>query len=148
MKHRQAIINGTIAGILTVGYFLLFYFIDRPLILTAWVWWGSLVIYLLFMFRVVQQLDTTAFRQSLQAAFLVFVLANAIFYLFYYLLFSVFDPGLVDLQREMLTDNPLWRDSNTVVDLTVTVSRTLFSFSYSLIGGFLLALIVSAVARK
>lgn len=148
MKHRQAIINGSLAGVLTVGYFLLFYFLDRAYLLNAWVWWGSLIIYLAFMFRVVQQLDTTAFRQSLQAAFLVFVVANAIFYLFYYLLFSVFDPGLVDLQRELLQDNPLWQGGNTEVDLSVTLGRVIFSFAYSLIGGFILALLVSAVARK
>lgn len=148
MKHRQGIINGITAGILTVGYFLLFYFIDRAFLLNPWVWWGSLIIYLVFMFRVVQQLDTTAFRQSLQAAFLVFVIANAIFYLFYYLLFSVFDPGLVDLQRELLAENPLWQDGNTEPDLSVTIGRVIFSFAYSLIGGFILALLVSAVARK
>lgn len=148
MKHRQGIINGLTAGILTLGLFLLSYFVDRALILNPWVWWGSLVIYLIFMFRAVQQVDSTAFRRSVQAAFLVFVIANAIFYLFYYLLFSVFDPGLVDLQREMLADNPLWQDDNTEVDLSVTIGRTVFSFAYSLIGGFLLALIVSGVARK
>lgn len=136
------------AGVLTVGYFLLFYFINRALLLNPWVWWGSLTIYLVFMFRVVQQLDTTAFRQSLQGAFLVFVIANAIFYLFYYLLFSVFDPGLVDLQGELLEGNPLWEGGNTELDLSVTMGRVIFSFAYSLIGGFILALLVSAVARK
>lgn len=136
------------AGVLTVGYFLLFYFINRALLLNPWVWWGSLTIYLVFMFRVVQQLDTAAFRQSLQGAFLVFVIANAIFYLFYYLLFSVFDPGLVDLQGELLEGNPLWEGGNTELDLSVTMGRVIFSFAYSLIGGFILALLVSAVARK
>jgi ABC-type nitrate/sulfonate/bicarbonate transport system permease component len=96
----------------------------------------------------VQKVDTTAFRRSLQSAFLVFVIANAIFYLFYYLLFSVFDPGLVDLQRELLAENPLWQDNNTEADLSVTIGRVIFSFAYSLIGGFILALLVSAVARK
>ena len=100
------------------------------------------------MFRAVQQLDSSAFKGSLQVAFLVFVLANALFYLFYYLLFTVFDPGLVDLQREMLANNPMWEGGNTEIDLTVTLGRVLFSFAYSLIGGFILALIVSAVARR
>lgn len=148
MKHRQGIINGIIAGVLTVGYFLLFYFIDRAFLLNPWVWWGSLVIFLIFMFRVVRQIDSTTFRLNLQSAFLVFVIANAIFYLFYYLLFSVFDPGLVDLQREMLADNALWEGGNTEIDLSVTIGRVIFSFAYSLIGGFILALLVSAVSRK
>jgi hypothetical protein len=148
MKHRQGIINGILAGVLTVGYFLLFYFIDRALLLNPWVWWGSLTLFLLFMFRVVRQIDSTTFRLNLQSAFLVFVIANAIFYLFYYLLFSVFDTGLVDLQREMLSENPLWQGGNTEIDLSVTIGRVIFSFAYSLIGGFILALLVSAVSRK
>ena len=131
-----------------MGFFLLFYFIDRALILSPWVWWGSLVIYLVFMFRAVRQTDASSFRESLTNAFLVFIVANALFYLFYYLLFSVFDPGLVDLQREILADHPLWQDGNTKADLSVTIGRTVFSFVYSLIGGFFLTLGVAYVARK
>lgn len=148
MKHRQGLINGIAAGVSTVGYFLLFYFIDRALMLNAWVWWGSLVIYLIFMFRAMQQTEAPSFRTSLQPTFLVFVLANGIFYLFYYLLFSVFDPGLVDLQREMLADSSMWQDGNSQADLTVTLGRTVFSYVYSLIGGFILTLIVAGVGRR
>ena len=148
MKQKQGIINGIAAGILTVGVFLLFYFIDRALLLNAWVWWGSLAIYLIFMFRTLRQVNTTSFRDSLQAVFLVFILANAAFYLFYYLLFSVFDPGLVDLQRQLLAEHPMWQEGNSDADLSVTPTRTLFSFIYSLIGGFILSLIVCGVGRR
>jgi hypothetical protein len=148
MKNKEGLINGLAAGGLTVGFFLLFYFTDRALILNPWVWWGSLVIYLVFMFRTVRRTTASSFRESLSSAFLTFVVANALFYLFYYLLFSVFDPGLVDLQREILADHPMWQDNNSRADLSVTIGRTLFSFVYSLLGGFLLALGVGYVARK
>jgi len=148
MKNQLGIINGLAAGILTVGCFLLLYFIDRPWILQAGLWWGSLIIYLTFMFRAARRVRGESFRSIVQVAFLVFITANAIFYVFYYLLFSVFDPGLVDLQREILADHPMWQGDNSDPDLSVTLSRTLFSFVYSLIGGFILALLVSAVVRR
>lgn len=131
-----------------MGAFLLFYFFHRPGVLSSGLWWGSLILYLLFMYRAVQELGQTSFRNGVRAAFLVFVIANAMFYVFYYLLFGVFDPVLVDLQREMLTDSPFWQGGDTDMDLTVTIGRTLFSFAYSLIGGFILALAITGIARQ
>lgn len=148
MKHQKAIINGTAAGLLTVGSFLLCYFSKQALLFNLWLWWGTLVIYLVFMFRTVQQLDTTSFQHNLRSTFLVFVIANGLFYLFYYLLFSVFDPGLVDLQREVLQDHPEWPTDNTKAVQAVTIGQIFFKFVQSLIGGFLLAILVSVVARK
>lgn len=141
-------IFGTAAGTATTVLFLLFYWIDRPMILHPGLWWGSLVIYLVFMYRAVKAVPAGDFKAALQPAFLTFVIANAIFYLFYYGMFGVFDTGLVDLQRQMLENNPMFEKVAENSDLRVTPGNTFFRYCYSLIGGFILALGVAAAGRR
>ncbi|MCB0608428.1 MAG: DUF4199 family protein [Lewinellaceae bacterium] len=139
---------GAIAGTATVVLFLLFYWIDRPLVNHPALWWGSMILYLVFMYRAVKSAAPGDFRSALQPAFLTFVVANALFYLFYYLLFGVFDPGLVDLQRETMVSDPRFGQAFENYDLKVTLGNTFFRYCYSLIGGFILSLGVAAAGRR
>jgi magnesium-transporting ATPase (P-type) len=98
---------GLLAGLATVGYFLLFYVIDRSLFLDWKVYWSSLLIYVFCMYRACvatrskNENEVLSFPDGFRISFQTFIIANGIFYLFYYILFNFVDPGLVDLQKEL-----------------------------------------------
>ena len=161
MASNAAVKYGLIAGIGTIAYFLLFYFIDKELLFNPFVYWVPLGFYLALMWRALQageQGQVPGFRDALRTAFLVFVVANFLYYLFYYLLYSLIDPGLIDLQREamresldqqghLLSEEQREELLESLKDgrLAPTVSGVFFTFVRSLIGGFVAALGMAAL---
>lgn len=152
---------GLFAGVATILYLLIFYWINPRLMLSWGVLWSSLLIYLAFMALAVRRLQAISaehppFRLALRAAFLVFVVANAVYYLFYFVLFKYVDPHLLVLQQEMMVETTqrfsglLGVENAEEVsrqfeqnDLQITLANSLFSYAWSLLGGFLLALAVA-----
>lgn len=164
MASNAAVKYGLIAGIGTIAYFLLFYFIDKELLFNPFVYWVPLGFYLALMWRALQvgeQGQAPGFRDALRTAFLVFVIANFLYYLFYYLLFGLIDPGLIDLQREVMRES-LEQQGNLLSEeqreemlksldgdgLIPTAGKVFFTFVRSLIGGFVLALGMAALASR
>ena len=161
---RAAVKYGLIAGIGTVAYFLLFYFINKKLLFNPFVYWASLGFYLALMWSAVQAEAAgkrIGFQAALRAAFLVFVIANFTYYLFYYLLYGLADPGLIDLQREVMKES--LERSGSMLDeeqraamlesikgdkLIPTVGNVFFTFVRSLLGGFLFALGMAGLASR
>ena len=153
MKHKQILKFGLIAGSGTVAYFLLFYLINPRLMLHPAIWWASLLIYIWGMVKVLQATgaefgENWSVLVAVRFPFGVFVLANLLFYIFYYLLFAIIDPELVNLQKELLTANENFADQLKDQDLSLTLSGTFFNYIYSLIGGFIIALVVSAIVVR
>jgi len=157
---------GAFAGLVTIAYFLLFYAISPRLMLSSWVNWGSLLIYIGFMAMACHQERAELGReydlkQALRTAFTVYVLASVLYYAFNYLMFNFFDPVLVEIQRELVLEN-LERMSGVLGEDNVeqmqqqyekesfelTLSNILLSFAWSLIGGFIISLALAAVMRR
>lgn len=153
---------GIFAGLAVVLYFLLFYWIDKGLMLHWTVFYGSTLIYVLAMFWAArslreQQGGQLHFREGLRAAFLTFLVANVFYYLFYYIIYQL-DPTLVELQREALREflpNITTKDRLQQAlrdlderDLNVYPAATLFGYARSAIGGFILAVLIALLARN
>lgn len=119
------------------------------------------------MFLDMQRETGEAYRFSiaLQAPFLVFLIAQLIYYLHYWLMFNVFDTGMVDLARikameaveksanmlgSILDDDSI--DKMLMAadeqDYRVTFRSALFSLAFSLIGGFILSSVYALIYRK
>ena len=144
---------GFLTGLITVAYFTAFYLINPRLMLHPVVWWSSLLFYLAGMYYAIERQqaeggELLSFRAAITPAFQVFVIANALFFIFYYLLFAVVDPSLVTIQEEMMKARADWLDGADLPDLTVTLKKTFFDFAYSLIGGFVLAAMVAAFLTR
>ena len=101
------------------------------------------------------------FQQALKVGFTVFVVANLIYYLYYYLLHGVFDPGLEDVQRAVMAETLEARKSMLTEEqydafkaslegdgLKVGFQNTLLTYARSLIGYFLIALGLAALASR
>lgn len=165
MNKNIGIKYGLLAGSVTVAYFLLFYFIQDTLILHPAVIWCSLMIYLGFMFKACMDeskgRETFNFQQALQTAFVVYIIASVVYYIFYYIWFNFVDPSLLQVQVERILArkeeimNVMGPDEGTKYlqklekeGVSLTLSDLFLAFSQSLIGGFLLALIVAGFTRK
>ncbi len=163
---NKAVRYGLIAGIGVIAYFLLFYFISPRLMFNPWVYWASLGIYLALMWKALQDEREEAegpllFRDGLRTAFLIFVIANFCYYLFYYILFGLADPGLIELQKTVMLES-LGQASNLLPaeqqeemrrslesgGLDITPGRVFFTFVRSLIGGFILSAGMAVVVGR
>ncbi|MBK8724012.1 MAG: DUF4199 domain-containing protein [Saprospiraceae bacterium] len=160
---------GIMAGVSTVVYLLLFYFIQKPLFLDAKVLWSTLIIYLFFMFKAVNEIDDIAtsidFKSYIQIAFWVFVIADLIYYPFFHILCNYLDTSLLELMRstqseylELTLKQSTRIEEQQVIrktieelkiqDMHITFSNTLYSLVQGIIGGFLLSVIVAMITAK
>ena len=92
------------AGVGTVAYFLLFYFIDPRNMFMPWVSWSSLLLYIVCMWLGCKAFyqennGNTSMRLFLREAFAIYVIANIVYYLFYYLMMEFIDG--VNLRQAM-----------------------------------------------
>ena len=112
---QKIILYGIIAGIAVIGYVLLFYFMDNTWALGASVRFSSLLIYALFMYLGIKDTNTTDFKVLLRGAFAIFLIANALYYVFDFVLFNYIDPSLIDIEKEMAIE--LYRPNTPINEL-------------------------------
>ncbi len=165
MQNTLAIKYGLIAGVGVVAYFLLFYFANIELFFNPIVNWGVLVVYLGGMVKACadqsKRQPAFPFKDALRTAFLSFAIANVIYYIFNYLLYNVFDPSLVETQKEILveqmgkmagqlqlSDLKDQIEEFAKQDFRVTVRNSLMALAQSLVGGFVLSLGVAALMKR
>jgi hypothetical protein len=104
-----ALRNGLFGGLAVVAYFTALYWIDKRLFLHPALQWGSLVIYLAFMYRALRQEAQDAaglrrdFRARVRTPFLVFILINLAYWFFYYGL-HLADPALLEMETAIQLD--------------------------------------------
>jgi Protein of unknown function (DUF4199) len=155
---------GIIAGLVTVGYMSLFYVADRSLFLDWKVYWSSLLIYVFCMYRacIVTRSknvnEVLQFPEGFSISFQTFIIANIIFYLFYYILFNFVDPGLIDLQKELAQQmyldimgeekaKPMIKAMNKE-GFEMNLRTILWEFVKGAIAGAALSLVVAGVVRQ
>lgn len=104
MKNR-GLRYGLLGGLTVVFYFALLYFAQKALFLNTWLYWASMVIYVVFMWQAARE-DCAEygterdFRVVLRTPFIVFLLTNLFFWLFYYTL-HLADPELLKMEAAL-----------------------------------------------
>lgn len=94
--------NGLMGGAAVALYFLLLYTVRKELMLNPWLQWGSMLIYVVFMFQAARQ-DVAEngagreFRMKVRTPFLTFLIINLIYWLLYYSL-HLYDPSLLQME--------------------------------------------------
>lgn len=148
--QQTAIKFGIITGIATVLYLFIFHQIDRALVLNPLVYWSTLLFAVAGMVAAVKKTrsensNKISQREALKTAFLVFVLAQLLFMAFIFVLFNFLDPGLVDLQKEMMEKAGMKIENP---DLSMTFGKVFFRYAYMLIPGFFLSYMVASFMKK
>lgn len=104
MKN-PALKYGLLGAVVVIFYFALLYISKKEHFLSPLLQWGSMIIYLFFMYRAAQE-DCAEkgtnrdFRDILRVPFTVFLLINLGYWLFYYGL-HLADPGLLQIEMGM-----------------------------------------------
>jgi hypothetical protein len=80
---------GLLGGVAVVLFFGLMYAVRKELFLNPWIQWGSLILYLVFMYQaaredVAQNGAGREFREIVRTPFVVFILINLGYWLFFY----------------------------------------------------------------
>ena len=154
---QKILLNGIIAGIAVVGYVLLFYYMDRTLALGAPVRFSSLLVCAFFMYLAIKNAESTDFKVLLRGAFAVFLIANALYYVFDFILFNYIDPSLIDIEKDMAIE--LYRSDTPINELydmeqgirnavAHNFSSNALQFARWSIIGFGVALIVSYLVKR
>lgn len=158
--------HGLYAGAGTIAYLLLFYFIDPKMMLSPWVSWSSLIIYIVAMVKAAMvERDASGgafpFREALRPAFGTYVVASLVYVAFNYVLYNYVDTNLVEIQREMMIEQSkvlaekLGREDMleqmeniSADDLRVGFRNSAVGFMWSLMGGFFLSAVIALFIKR
>ncbi len=135
---------GVIAGSLCVCLFASVYFTKTEWLFRQSLWFGSMVIYLFAMWKAQSPVEGDELKAYIQPGFLVYVIANALFYLYYSLLMTRFDDSLVSLHNSLLEKAKAAGDSL----LPVLHDYSLLAYMQSLIVGFVIAGIIGFILKQ
>ena len=106
-----AVRYGVLGGVVVVFYFLLVYVAKKEAFLNPWLQWSAMIFYVLFMYQAAREdcaLNGTKrdFREIIRTPFIVFILINLFYWLFYYGL-HLWDTDLV--RMELLAEKQAYR---------------------------------------
>ena len=160
MDRSISLKYGLMAGGSVVLYFLLFYFLDKDSIFKTWVAAVSLIPYIIFMVKAVTdqrtlQEDIISFRDAISVAFLTFIIANVVYYIFYYFLMQS-NPDLVEMQKQIAIEfyEKFLSGQNTedvrqsYEGYEINLSSVFLGFARGAIGGFILSMLIAGLMRR
>lgn len=141
---------GIMAGIGTVLFLLVFYFIDKAYATNPFVSFSTLFFVVLGMVMACRAYRSDnggnlTKKEALKISFTVAVVSGLFFYSFLYVLFKFIDPGL----NEILQEKAIAADPAAVGHpYQMTIGNVVWGYAFSLIYGFLLSLMVSNFVKK
>lgn len=155
---------GLLAGLGVVVYTLILYLVDDVLMF-GWASMFGIFIYIACMYKAGvdernQNGGFLTFKETLKPTFLTYVIGSLIATIFTYLLFTVIDPGLIELQNEiaaeriqsmsgMLGEEGVEEALKRLEEQeSMKISDTALGYAMMLIIGFVIAAIISAIVKK
>jgi hypothetical protein len=154
---KPSVSFGLVAGVGTIAYLLLCYWIDTELLINPVIrhlTWLPFVICMILPLVLMRRDGSLTFKEGLREAFIVYIIANLCFYVFDYIMLTYVDPSLVDLIAEEFEKaiDQGWIDleegDKEKIDHNPTISSYLLTFAQSLIAGFIVAALLALVFRN
>ncbi len=155
---QKILLNGIIAGIAVVGYVLLFYYMDRTSAFSPVIRFSSWLICSFFMFLTIKDIKNADFKVLLRGAFAVFLIANAIYYVYDFVLYNYVDKTLVDIEKNAAIE---WLLPSTPITEQYDLKQRILNYDghnfssniyqwarWSIIFGFGLSLLVSYLVKR
>jgi Ca2+/Na+ antiporter len=161
-NNKRNILYGVLAAAGAIVYLLAIYGASPSAMLGPLAQWSSLLVYIGFMLAAARFAQPADLKGRLRTAFVVFIIANSIYYVYYYFMYNYVDVGLPELHRsrdlqalEQMNAKGLLTDAYQQnlerikeADYRVTPGNAIFGLVRSLIGGFLLSLGVAYYSEK
>ncbi|HKK74106.1 MAG TPA: DUF4199 domain-containing protein [Saprospiraceae bacterium] len=165
MSRKISLIYGIIAGVATIGYYLLLYFSNKQGFFNLYAWWAGLIPMLIFMVLGTLRLrkgqgGKLGLSSGLQTSFLIFVVSSLLFYIFYFVLLKYIDPEMLKIQQETALktlerfgqergdDLEPYEEFYLEEGLEISLMTVIFRYVQSLIGGFILSLGIAFVLKN
>ncbi len=164
MKDNHAVKFGVLAGLGTIIFLFLFYWIDKKLILSPEIIWSTMLLYLIGMYMApVEERKENGgyldFKTALRSAFIVWIVANAIYHSFNYVLYNFLDSEMLTIQKQYMRDNMgqmegiLGEENYTAFMDNIELMNynfltVLTAYLSALIGGFIIAAIIGRMVRR
>ncbi len=160
-ENNIGIKYGIFAGVGLVLYFLLFYYIDKNVMMGMSVNYSSILIILAAAFFAVylhrqSNGGTIEFKEALKTGFIVVVISNLIYWVFFYVLVKT-DPELVtifkqqgiDFYKSMMPEDQWGNvEASFGADFKLRLNDILYYMAKSVIGGFFIALFAALTFKK
>lgn len=149
--------HGLLAGIATVAYAFSVYTFQKAGFFSTWFYVSSLVIYGFSMYLAAKKVISEDFKGVLRTAFSVFLIANAIYYVFDFALFNYIDKALGVFQADaaiayLKPNTPLEEQIKMEENIRSAdihnVSSLLKNYLRGAIGGFGLSVLVSYLVKR
>lgn len=163
MENNHAIKFGVFAGIGTVMFLFLFYWIDRPLMLSPSIIWSTMLLYFIGMYMAPleerkENGGYISFKPAMKSAFLVFVIANGIYHFYNYALYNFIDTEMLSIQQEFMRENMVVLENvftkeqyetfkESIEVLNFNLITVISNFLLSLFFGFLIAAIIAKLIK-
>ena len=152
---------GLIAGIGSILYMLIFYFWGKRMLNPA-VFLSSMLIYIGAMLMGGLELRSQnsgklSFKEGLRTCFVIFLLANLCYYVFYYCIFQ-YDPELTEIQNQLYKEymSPAAEPGRTAEEILqaqhtefeMTLGTIIFTYAKGVIGGFVLSVMITYLIKR
>lgn len=166
MLENRGVKFGLYAGGSVVLLFVAVYLINTAWFFNPFLFWASVGVYLAFGWKLLEDERQAAggklsLQEGLRTVFLMFVVANLIYYIFHYTLYAFIDRDLIQLQKEVMSQTlEQWKESMPQEEyekrkesmsgdgMAVTLSSTALQYAWSLVGYFVLSLIMAGVISR
>lgn len=164
MKNKHAIRFGIFAGIGTVLFLYLFYWMDKKMMLQPSIVWSTMFLYIIAMYMAPleerkENEGYLLFKPALKASFLVYIIANGIYTIFNYILYNFLDPGMLEVQKEyfhehkeilegFLPQSTYEEFVKSLEHLNYSLGTIISHYFITLIGGFILAVIIANIIKR
>ena len=146
-----------LAGVATIAYAFSVYTFQKAGFFSTWFYVTSLVIYGFFMYLAAKKAISEDFKVVLRTAFAVFLIANALYYAFDFILFNYMDKSLSAFQADaaiayLKPSTPLEEqikmEENIRSSDIHSISFLLRNYVKAAIGGFGLSVLVSYLVKR
>lgn len=163
MKLNRDVLYGVAAGVSTILFSSAMYSIDKELFIGSMAFWVNTIILILFaglaMMHSRSGLEELAgFKDLLKVGFIVYMIGNLIYYIFYFIMMTEVDPGLVEIQKAQAIEFFIRRaggdETAEIVkyaqnkDYSWTFANTLFAYARGIIFGFVVSAILSLMLKE
>ena len=171
---------GVFTGFGVILYMLTFYFYDKTIMRSPEVIWSTMFLYLVGMFwaalkvhrlegssnnsigsvleNVKNEEKDSSLRSLVATPFIVFLITNAYYALFFYWVMNVFDAELLQVHQELThqemldyykgTDKISEVRKNVSTDYTPTLGASFTKYILGAIGGFILSFLMALIVRR
>ena len=148
---------GLVAGFGTVAYLYILFLIEAELYIQAVIVYSSWLIFILCMaipLILKQSKGALDFKSALKTAFSVYIIGNAIYYVFDYLMLTAIAPQLIPIMEEEFRAaaasgmlESMQKEAKNI-DFSPKLSHYLLTFAQSLIVGFLLSALMAVIFKN